>query len=462
MALLAWGLALALLGGALGQGALAPAVPTAWGDRIYPQLGQAGLDVTHYDVALRVPQPGTRTLQAEVTLTVQATRPLPLLSLDYLGPAVQGVTWNGAAVRYERAAGKLLIRRALAPGTPARVTVRLAGPAGRVPDPDLPVDLGWQALPGQGTQPGVNFTFSEPDGTRAFLPVNDHPGDPAAFTLRVTVPRGVTAAASGRQTAVQDTPQGRTFTFEQREPIPTYALAVHVGPLERVDRPAVQVGGKVVALRDYFPPGTPVNIRAPYERTGEILRLLGEWFGPYPFATYGSAVVTPPLPALETATLSTMPVTSSNVRVIVHEAAHQWFGNSVPLGDWSDTWLNEGFATYAELLWAQAQGKEEARAVLQAWRDSVQNRPTRPLVARTPAELFDRSAYVRGALALHALRGAVGDGPFRAFLQTYARTRAARPTRTADLLALARTELGPRAEGVLRTWVESPSLPPLP
>ncbi|MFC6662240.1 hypothetical protein [Deinococcus multiflagellatus] len=190
MALLAWGLALALLGGALGQGALAPAVPTAWGDRIYPQLGQAGLDVTHYDVALRVPQPGTRTLQAEVTLTVQATRPLPLLSLDYLGPAVQGVTWNGAAVRYERAAGKLLIRRALAPGTPARVTVRLAGPAGRVPDPDLPVDLGWQALPGQGTQPGVNFTFSEPDGTRAFLPVNDHPGDPAAFTLRVTVPRG--------------------------------------------------------------------------------------------------------------------------------------------------------------------------------------------------------------------------------------------------------------------------------
>ncbi|PTA66659.1 M1 family metallopeptidase [Deinococcus arcticus] len=456
-----WILALALLGSALGGAAQAPVLPAAWGDRIYPRLGQAGLDVTHYDVALRVPQPGTRTLQAEVTLSAQATRPLPLLSLDYLGPAVQGVTWNGAAVPFERAGEKLLIRRALTPGTTARVTVRLSGPAGRVPDPDLPVDLGWQALPGQGAQPGVNFSFSEPDGTRAFLPVNDHPADPATFTLRVTVPQGVTAAASGVHTRVQDTPQGRTFTFEQREAIPTYALSVHVGPLERVDRPAVQVAGKTVQVRDYFPPGIPPNIRAPYERTGEILRVLGEWFGPYPFAVYGSAVVRPALPALETATLSTMPVTSSNVRVIVHEAAHQWFGNSVPLGDWSDTWLNEGFATYAELLWVQAQGEGEA-AVVQRWRDSVQSGPTRPLVARTAAELFDRSAYLRGALALHALRAEVGDGPFRTFLQTYARERAGQPTRTADLLALARRVLGPDAEGVLRAWVESPGLPPLP
>ncbi|MVN85422.1 M1 family peptidase [Deinococcus sp. HMF7620] len=448
-------LTLTLLGAALGQPLPAP----AWGDSVYPQLGQAGLDVTHYDVTLRVARPGTRTLQGEVTLTVRAVKALPLLSLDYLGAAVTGVTWDGGAVPHERTPEKLLVRRPLAAGQTARVTVRFDGVTGEVPDPSLPGALGWQAVPGPGG--GVNFAYSEPDGTRAFLPVNDHPADPATFTLRVTVPPGVTAAASGVQTGVQPVVGGRTFTFEQRQPIPPYALALHLGSLERVDQSAVVSGGKQVALRDYFPPGIPPAVRAPYARTGEILRVLGEWFGPYPFETYGSVVVTPPLPALETATLSTMPVTSSSVRVIVHEAAHQWFGNSVVLGDWADTWLNEGFATYAELVWAQSQG-EDGQAMVQGWYARLQARGTRPLVARAADDLFDGSAYARGALALHAVRVTVGDAAFKSFLHIYVRQQAGQPTRTADLLRLVRAQLGQPAEAVLRRWIESPALPPLP
>ncbi|WP_230273722.1 M1 family metallopeptidase [Deinococcus sp. 6YEL10] len=433
------------------------------GDTLYPTLGQAGLDAVHYDVHLTVTQPGTRALSGDVTATLRARQSLPLISLDFLGPAVTAALWDGQPVpfRQDRAGGKLLILRALPAGQEARVTLRYAGMAGVLPDPVFPFTLGWQAVPDpRNAAGGANFAFSEPDGTRTFLPVNDHPSDPATFTFTLTVPPGTAAVASGERGRVTDTPGAHTVTFHQTRPIPTYALAVHLGPLEAVDSPGVPAGpgGTLIARRDYFPPGTADAVRAPYRRTGEILEALSDWFGPYPFATYGSAVVTARLPALETATLSTMPVTSSSERVIVHEAAHQWFGNTVALRDWSDVWLNEGFATYAELLWAEHQG-QDGQALADAWHATLQRRGTRPLIAVTPDQMFDTSAYQRGALALHALRLHAGDPAFRRFLRGYAAGEAGAVVGTGDLLAYVHRTLGPGAAVLLRQWVEAPELP---
>lgn len=435
---------------------LTPSTPM--GDTLYPHLGQLGLNVTHYDLRLTVPTPGTPDLRSDTTLTLHAERDLPDVQLDYSGPAILNVTWNGQPVPHRRAADKLIIPLPLPAGQDVRLRVTAAGPAGGVPDPTLNITLGWQSVPATPTQPGANFTFSEPDGTRSFIPCNDHPADPATFTTTLTVPRGVTAVASGTRLTDHPNLDGtHSVTYTLTTPVPTYALGISVGTLDTVRRPDLRIGDQHVTLTDYFPTSVPDTVRAPYARTGDILTALSDWFGPYPFSTYGSVVVTPDLPALETATLSTMPVRSSRERVIVHEIAHQWFGNAVPLGDWSDTWLNEGFATYAELLWTQAQGQDTA-PLLRGWRDRL--RPgTRPLTATTPAQMFDATAYARGALALHALRTQIGDDAFRAFLHTYARTRAGQPTRTADLLHLTRTQLGPEAATLLENWITQPELP---
>ncbi|MDV6374848.1 M1 family metallopeptidase [Deinococcus arenicola] len=438
------------------------------GDTIYPALGQAGLDVLNYDLDLFVDRPGTSELRGTAVLTLTATQPLPALSLDFLGPQVLEVLWNGLSVPYrqDQMAGKLTFNppQPLLPGMRAEVTVRFAGRVGVRPDPDLPLDVGWQAVPAQGERVGANFTLSEPDGTRTFLPVNDHPSDPATFTTRVTVPAGYTAAASGMQQSEVAAPNGgRTFTFVQAEPIPTYALAIHVNRFERLDSPAIPVGvgGAAVIRRDYFPVGIPVETRDAYASTNEILGVLSDWFGPFPFSAYGSAIVTPRIPALETATLSTMPVTSSSVCVLVHETAHQWFGDRLTLADWSEVWLNEGFATYAELLWAQSQG-ENGDEVVRGWYARASRTATRPLIATTERQLFDTTAYIRGALALHAVRVTVNDAAFKTYLRGWVVEVADRPVTTADLLAYTRTRLGERAWAALRLWAESPALPPLP
>lgn len=446
---------------------LRPAPARPIGDSIFPALGQAGLDVQHYDLSLQVDQPGTLGLRGAAVLTLAATQPLEQISLDFLGPAVLEVRWNGQPVPWgqDRAAGKLRVTppAPLRPGRPAQLAVRYAGLAGTRRDPELGLSLGWQGVAAGPAQPGANYTFSEPDGARTFLPVNDHPSDPATFTTRVTVPRGYLAAASGVQRAEAAVPGGRVFTFEQAQPIPTYALAIHVNQFQKVEAPAVPVGpgGAGVQRRDYFPPGADGTIRTPYLRLGEMLGVLSGWFGPFPFAAHGAAVISPRVPALETATLMTMPLTSSFERVIVHETAHQWFGDQVVLGDWADVWLNEGFATYAELLWLESRG-EDPGSVVAAWYERLQDQPTRPLVARRESELFDDSAYLRGALALHALRSAVGDSAFRRFLRAYVAQFSARPVRTADLLAFTQRELGPVAQTVVRVWAESTTLPARP
>ncbi|WP_084147703.1 M1 family metallopeptidase [Deinococcus frigens] len=438
------------------------------GDSIFPALGQAGLDVLKYDLDLTVDRPGASELRGTVVLTVTATKSLPVLSLDFLGPPVLDLRWNGLLVpyRHDGTAGKLIIGppQPLLPGTRAEVAVSFAGQVGVRPDPDLPLNVGWQAVPAEGERVGANFTLSEPDGTRTFLPVNDHPSDPATFTTRITVPAGYTAAASGVQRLEKVAPNGnRTFVFEQAQPIPTYALAIHVNRFERVDSPAVPVGvgGTEVLRRDYFPAGIAADTRDAYASTEGVLQVLADWFGPFPFSAYGSAIVTPRVPALETATLSTMPVASSAVRVLVHETAHQWFGDRVTLADWSEVWLNEGLATYAELLWAQAQG-ETGSEIVQGWYARAGRNQTRPLVATTERQLFDTTAYIRGALALHAVRVTVDDAAFRAYLRGWVSEFQDRPVTTADLLTYTHSRLGARAEAALRLWVESPDLPPMP
>ncbi|ULH16574.1 M1 family metallopeptidase [Deinococcus sp. KNUC1210] len=426
-------------------------VPAGAGDSIYPALGTPGLDVTHYDLSIRS-DPRIDTLSGQAVLNITALSDLNQIALDFAGPTTSEVLLNDQVARFAQVGEKLLIL----PSTPLKAGTRFTLGVTYQGTPALHLDLGLRL--GWITQDDASYTYSEPDAAHTYFPCNDLPADGASFTLHLDVPAGYTAVASGVQTG-QHSQNGRTVTdFDLPQETATYALGIQVGRLDVVTRP--RAGN--VALRDAFPTDTPPSVRAPFARVADMLSVLTGWFGPYPFAVYGVALThDPQLLALETATLSTFPAREQGEEVGLHELAHQWFGDSVRLGDWSDVWLNEGFATYAELLWAEHLG-QDSRSLLRRWYTALMRQAARPLVATAAPQLFDSTSYQRGALTLHVLRLKIGDASFRRVLQQYAASYAGRSARTADFLNVVREVSGQTAVDALQPWVSSPSLPPLP
>lgn len=187
----------------------------------------------------------------------------------------------------------------------------------------------------------------------SWFPGNNHPTDKATFAFRITVPAGITAAATGVLVG-EVTDNGRTTaTWRMDDPMTTYLAAVYVGDFERRER--VQADG--LLIRDYVPPDIGPTLADALAVAPDAIRYYETIFGPYPFDAYGTIVL--PFPtgyALENQTLSVHGLYSLDPYVIAHEVVHQWIGNSVTVADWSDIWMLEGFAVYIPLMYlAEAQ-----------------------------------------------------------------------------------------------------------
>jgi aminopeptidase N len=155
-----------------------------------------------------------------------------------------------------------------------------------------------------------------------------------------------------------------------------------------------------------------------------------------------------------------------NERTIAHEIAHQWFGDSVTLEHWQDIWLNEGFARYAEVLWAEAAHGEEAR-------DAALHRQMAQLatVSRTPdgkgiliadpgpEHLFTEAVYAGGALLLDDLRHHIGDEHFFRLLHEWAARYRHGNATTADFVALAEEISGQDLDAFFADWLDTPWTP---
>jgi aminopeptidase N len=211
-----------------------------------------------------------------------------------------------------------------------------------------------------------------------------------------------------------------------------------------------------------LPPSFGEIAQGSLRRQPEIIRFLSETFGDYPFTAAGGIVDDAEIFfALEN---QTRPIYSKYFFgdpvegdiVVVHELAHQWYGDSVAVERWQDIWLNEGFATYAEWLWSEEDGRESAQELFDSWYGDIP--PKDPFWKLRigdpgPDALFDFAVYLRGAMTLHQVRLAVGDAAFFTILRRWADEFAGGNVTTALFVRLAEDVSGEDLTPLFRRWL---------
>jgi aminopeptidase N len=427
-------------------------------DPYYPRFGNGGYDVRHYDLAIRY-GPGTNHLRGVATIAALTTQSLSCFSLDLVGLTVHAITVNGDPATWSRTRHELIITPAapLATGAPLTVMVTYEGfPKGfRLPSID--------AVSGFiRTDDGV-IVAGEPEAATAWFPVNDHPSDRASYTFRITVPTRFQVVANGVRESRDTRGDWTTHVWQAHDQMASYLATFDVGEWKMRFR-RTSSGLPVI---DAIDPDVLPRVRASVRREPEILDFLESRFGPYPFESVGG--IFPDTGrlgfALET---QTRPVYARaffphGESVIVHELAHQWFGDLVAVDRWPHIWLNEGFATYAEWLWNGHEGFGTPQRTFEAiWGAIPSGSSFWQVVIGDPGvdRLFDGAVYIRGAMTLQALRNRVGDDAFWTTLHLWTEQHAFGTGTTDGFVALAEQVSGQDLSDLFDVWLFTPGRPP--
>jgi aminopeptidase N len=457
-----------------GHGDPQPGAPGI-GDPYYSLDGNGGYDVQHYGLDLRY-DPASDVLAGTASITARATQSLSRFDLDLVGLEVRSVTVGAHPATWTREGQELVVTPAHPLHEHRRFTVEVVYDG--VPE-TIQDELG-----GSGffhTDDGA-VVAGQPHGAATWFPANDHPRDAASVDVSVTVPEGLEGVSNGVLCGSWTTDGWTTWAWSAEEPMATYLVTLAVGEfdLRHYEADGIEYWDAVdpaVATFDADPEteGSLAGevIDATLARQPEIVEAAEGWFGPYPFSAAGAIVDnTPDLGfALET---QTRPVYSPLFfsdpllaeTVVVHELAHQWYGDSVRLDAWQHMWLNEGFATYAEWLWLEHEGLDTPQGIfdtLASLTDEELGADFWQVVIGDPGpatdQLFHPAVYTRGAMTLQALRNQVGDDAFFSILRAWASSMAGQTATTGQFIALAEDVSGQQLDELFTAWLFTPARP---
>lgn len=382
------------------------------GDPYYPTDGNSGYDVTLYDLAITY-DPGSKKLDGVATVTATASADLSRFNLDLEGLEVSDVKVGGRPAKFVQEGDHELVITPAAPlakGKPFTAVVTYGGQPTTINDASLGRS-GWQI-----SSTGGAFAAGQPHSATTWFPANDTPRDKAALKVAARVPDGWTAISNGLEGPVTRDGGWTTFTWSEETPLATYLATVAIDKFEVV-RSTLPDGTPVV---DAYAPGTSASKKPIQAQGPEVLAHLETRFGPYPQRAAGSIWVADQIGfSLET---QTRPIYAAwaDLETVVHENAHQWFGDSVSIENWADICLNECLASYAQWLWLEHEGTD----LDQRYREQVEQRRERS--SFWAPKLYDmgkgnefRGVYDKGLLGMHALRKQVGDDVFFKALQSW-------------------------------------------
>jgi len=389
-----------------------------------PDPRQGKFDVLHYTLDLQI-HPYLPGISGSVlVVSVAGDEPVDQMVLDFL----DNMNCTSVDLVYPNATKNLAFEHAddlivadlpvpMLPGDFSLVEVFFNG----VPAPDGL--FGYQVSVTAGGSPIV-ATVSEPWSARSWWPCKDDPRDKASVRTNIMMLDGFTAVSNG----ILEYKSGRQWTWFERLPISTYlvslAITEYVEIHDQYDGPAGPID-----LRHYVFAEDEAAAREDLSILPEMLDFCGELFGPYPFVDqpFGIAecVWDEAMEHPTAVTYGNVLITGTHQfdTVLMHELAHMWFGDMITPVDWTHVWLNEGFATYAEALWAEHVYGPTGLRNFMASHDWGHGYGVDTLI-RNPASsyppyYFRTIAYHKGAWVLHMLRRWLGDDTFFAALSLY-------------------------------------------
>jgi aminopeptidase N len=432
-----------------------PGAPGA-GDPYFPDMGNGGYDVSHYDLELRY-DPATRVLGGKALIAARATQSLSRFNLDFQGPlTIDSLKVNGSSVRYVREGAQELVitpRSGLRNGSPFAVEVSYHGVPAQIDDPELGTS-GWVA-----TDDGA-VALNQPFGAATFFPVNDTPQDKATYQYRLTVPSGRVALANGEPGPKRTSGRWTTSTWSMSKPMASELSMVAIG------RFTVHADIKnITAIDTALDPQDQQG--AEFHRlTAELQAWQETMFGPYPFISTGGIIDNVGVGyALETQGRSVYDQEDAELDTptIVHELAHQWFGDSVTPKKWADIWLNEGFATYTEWLHSEASGGQTVQQIFDETYAQPPNASVWQGIVADPGRdnIFNSLVYNRGAMTLHVLRQRIGDADFFRLLRRWPAVNRYGNVSTSDFTAFAEQISGEQLDDLFQKWIYTSGKPAL-
>ncbi|MGW0702877.1 M1 family metallopeptidase [Streptomyces sp. NPDC002867] len=443
--------------------------PTALGigDPLFPRLGNPGYDVIGYDIALTYEGSNTKPLDAVTRIDAWANRRLGRINLDFAHGTVDSVEVNGSTAEFASTGEDLVVEPSMAVAAGSRMQITVT----HTSDPRGAKAAGGWVPTGDGL-----VMANQADAAHRVFPCNDHPADKAFFTFRVTTPRNLTAVANGRQVAHSRNDTRASWIYRTGHPMATELAQVAIGRSAVVKRQ----GPHGLPLRDVVPVADKAKLEPWLKKTPGHVRWMEDKVGAYPFETYGVLVADADTGfQLETQTLSlferSLFTNAAHPKwyvdsVMVHELAHQWFGNSVSPRTWSDLWLNEGHASWYEALYAEEKAKQplvermrKAYRLSDGWR-AAGGPPAAPQ-APAPGQklsLFRPVVYDGSALVLYALRQTIGEAAFERLEREWVTEHRDSTASTEDFTQLASHVAGRDLGDFFQEWLYGKKTPPMP
>jgi aminopeptidase N len=383
----------------------------------YISENQNKIDITHYDINLSL-LPEIKNIEASVIISgLFKEKGLKNIDLNfYDNLTISSVLFNGIKTGYTNKGSRLTIN---VPVVDYNDTFKI-----NIAYKGKPKNLGLSSFVfGEINNKSLVYSLNEPNYASTWFPCNDIPNDKALLDIKITNDSSRISVSNGKLVEVITGGNKRTYHWKTYYPISTYLICLFSSAYVNLQDKYISSASDTLALEYYVLPEHKKMAEKDFEDHPKFLKVFEKLFGAYPFIKekYGVAEFLWQMGAMENQTITGI---GSNLvsgkklfnDIYVHELAHHWWGDAVSPASWKDIWLNEGFATYSEALYFEAESGFDA---LKSTMNSKYKRYFKERLYNTDGDLFSQTVYNKGAWVLHMLRKETGDSVFFKILREY-------------------------------------------